>query len=70
MHLHTVYVNTDDADDPTPTVLSILFTYPFDVKLILIDNVPLLSGEKPYPQNIKITTRVWIMFNMHWHQLK
>lgn len=30
MHLHTVYVNTDDADDPTHTVLSILFTYPFD----------------------------------------
>lgn len=30
MHLHTVYVNTDDADDPTHTVHSILFTCPFD----------------------------------------
>ena len=57
MHLHTVYVNTDDADDPTHTVHSILFTCPFDFFFffltdmhILIDNVPLLSSENCIPK--------------------
>lgn len=37
---------------------------------ILIDNIPLLSGEKCIPKISKLQNKGGIKFNMHWHQLK